>query len=561
MKRHKLIGKSRIMRIAAIAITLASLLGAGSYTPLAATSWKVASVELPGVTGMNNNVAFAYDRYVLIAPYAPSKPVEDNDDVSQLDNCFLYLIDTKKPSEGAQKVKLTANDVADSQGKIVYYPSRVLFDADTSTVFVRGTRFEVKDGILEEIEVLAYLRLNLDDNGKPVFASNVVTIDIKGVGSDHCSDAPMDFALSQEGRLLLFTNGASIFSYNIGQGYVYKVDIVPEPNFNADSRISYLDVDKATNTLVVCWNKKEHGEGDDVKIASQLSFYGIDKDGTLPFITRIYEANLAGTALTAGSTVAITSTKDHSDQIVRDNAYFVTNDGSLWQVDIQELSKTVNIKQLRTFAELAQSGSGEGSPRILKFDAAKRVIGIVNQGFTAQIRRPSNGRPGSRASIVRALGTSKAVEQPAFALVKFGKKNKIVSGEVFVDDFSNEVGLSNFVYRNDSQWLVSTHSGKLFSVGLSEGAGEDGIQLLGELGSRIDYIDYFGDRGSVVAISSFEADEDGSRITSPGSLVVARMGDSIGPAFGAMIMQALKSSGSVVASVAPSIRRPCNIKR
>jgi hypothetical protein len=561
MKRQKLFSKS--IRISILAITLAALFGVSTYTPLAATSWKVASVDLPGATGMNNNVALAYDRYVLIAPYAPSKPVEDNNDLSQLDNCFLYLIDTKKPTEGAQKVKLTANDVADAQGKIVYYPSRVLFDADSSTVFVRGTRYEEKDGLLEEIEVLAYLRLNLDDNGKPVFGSNVVTIDIKGVGSDHCSDAPMDFALSQKGSLLLFTNGASIFSYNLGQGYVYKVDIVPEKDFNADSKISYLDIDKVTNTLVVCWNKKEQGEGDAVKVSSQLSFYGIDKDGTLPFLTRAYESGFAeGTALTAGSNVAVTSTfsKTQPDQLIPDNAYFVTNDGSLCQIDIEEQSKSANVKQLRKIDELAQSGSGEGSPRIIKFDAAKRVIGIVKQGFTAQIRRPSNGRPG-RPSIVRALNVSKAVEQPAFALVKLGKKNKIVSSDLFIDDFNNEVGLSNFVYGNDSQWLVSTHSGKLYSVGLSDAATDNRVELLGEIGSRINYIDYFAGRDSVVAISSFELDEEGSRITSPGSLVVARMGATVGQTLGAMVLRTLSSSGSILASATPSIRRPCNIKR
>jgi hypothetical protein len=567
MKRQRLFSKGRSMRFAILAMTLATLLGVNSYTPHAATPWKISSVEMPGASGVSNNVAFAFDRYVLIAPYAPSKPVEDNLDRSQLDNCFLHLIDTKKPSEGAAKVRLAASDSKGSEGKVVYYPSRVWFDPDSSTVFVRGTRYEEKDGELEEIEVLAYLKLNLDDNEKPVFDTSVVIIDIKGVDSDHCSDAPLDFALAHKGGLLLFTNGASIFSYDIGQGYVYKVDIVPPKYFNEDSKISYLDIDKATDTLVVCWNSKEKGEGDVVVTSSHLSFYGIDSDGTLPLKKRADAQNFAdGTYLTAGSTVAVTSTsvsaKDGAEQLVRNNAYFVTNDGSLCQVDFDGDEVPANVKQLRKFDELAQPGSVDGSARVVKYDASKRVIGIVKQGFTAQIKRPSNGRPG-RPSIVRALNAYNPVEQPAFVLVKLGKKNKIVSSQVYVDGFKDEVGLSNFVYGDGSQWLVSTHSGKLFSLGLSNDPAETQIQMLAEIGSRIDYIDYFAARGSVVAISSFESDKEGVNITSPGSLVVAKMGDTVkqSQSVGAMILQAVGSQGSALASATPSIRRPCNVKR
>jgi hypothetical protein len=553
------------MRITILAIVLAILMGAGTYSPLAATPWKISSVELPGVTGVTNNVAFAYDRYVLIAPYAPTKPVEDNNDLSQLDNSFIYLVDTKKPSEGAQSFELKSYDPTDTQRKTVYYPSRILFDAESSTVFVRGTRFvEEEDGGLREIDVIAYTRLNLDDNDKPVFSSNVVIIDIKEVDSNISSDAPMDFALAHGGKLLLFTNGASIFSYNVDKGYVYQVDIVPQGYFSDDSKISYLDIDKATNTLVVCWNKKDRGEGEAVKVASELSFYAIDNDGTLPLRNRAYAYNFVdGTAMTAGSTVAITSafTKASPDVPVPINAYFVTNDGSLCQVEFDDQAVPANVKQLRKFDELAIANGGDGSPRIIKYDADSRVVGIVKQGFTAQIRRPSNGRPGrGRGSIVRALNAFNHVEDPAVVLVKFGKKNKISSGQVYVDDFKNEDGLSNFVYGRDSQWLVSTHTGKLFSVGLTDDSAENGVQRLAEIGQRIDHIDFFDTRGSVVAISSYEADADGG-ITSPGALVVAKMGDYASQSLNARLFEALKSPSLVFGAVTPTIRRPCNVKR
>jgi hypothetical protein len=560
---RRLITVSRSKRVALLAITLATMMCISSYSLLAASAWKVSSVELTGLSGVTNNVAFAYDRYVLVAPYAPSKTVEDNLDLSQLDNSFLYLIDTKKPSEGIQKVELKSYDSTDTARKTVYYPSRVMFDSETSTVYLRGTRFEQKDGELQEIEVLAYLRLNLDDDGKPIFNSNVVIIDIKGLESNYCDEAPLDFALARKGSLLLFTNGASIFSYNIDKGYVYKVDIVPTNYFNENSRISYLDVDKTTDTLIVCWNTKEEGE-DGVKVSSELSFYSVDIDGTLPLKKRAYSYGFVdGTALTDGSTVAISSTlsKERPDELVPVSAYFVTDDGSLCQIELDSEGIPATVKQLRKFDELAEAKAGDGSPRIIKYDASNRVIGIVKQGFRAQIRRPTNGRPGRRGSIVRALNASAVVEQPAIALVKFGKKNKITSTEVFADEFNNEVGLSNLAYGRGSQWLVSTHSGKLYALGLGGDSAETRIQKLGEIGSRIDRIDFSDTRGSVVAINSYESDKDGSQIIAPGSLVIAKMGDSTGQSFNARLLQALKSPGEVFGAVAPTIRRPCNVKR
>jgi hypothetical protein len=138
-----------------------------------------------------------------------------------------------------------------------------------------------------------------------------------------------------------------------------------------------------------------------------------------------------------------------------------------------------------------------------------------------------------------------------------------VSSKVFVDDFKGETGLSNFVYGGDAQWLVSTHSGKLYSLSLSNDVAETDAEMMAEIGLRIDYIDYFAVRGSVVAISSFESDLEGVSITSPGSLVVAKMGDTAkqSQSLGAMIMQAIGSQGSALAAATPSIRRPCNVKR
>jgi hypothetical protein len=244
------------------------------------------------------------------------------------------------------------------------------------------------------------------------------------------------------------------------------------------------------------------------------------------------------------------------------NAYFVTSDGSLCQMEFNDQEVRADIKQLRKFNELSQGGAEEGSPRIVKYDAANRVIGIVKQGFTAQIKRPSNGTPGrGRGSIVRALNAYNPVEEPAFALVKFGKKNKIASGQVYSEVFKNEDGLSNFVYGRDTQWLISTRTGKLFSVGLTDDSAENRIRLQAEIGPRIDRIDYVDTRGSVVAISSYEADVDGAGIAAPGSVVIAKMGDPVSQSLNARFLEALKSPDLILGAVTPSIRRPCNIKR
>src|ERR1044071_10100104 len=93
-------GLHKGMRLAIIALALTGMLGMPSVSSLASGSWKVSEVPLSGVNGESNNIAFAFDRYALVAPYAPSKTVDENSDISELDNHFIYLVDTKKPAAG-----------------------------------------------------------------------------------------------------------------------------------------------------------------------------------------------------------------------------------------------------------------------------------------------------------------------------------------------------------------------------------------------------------------------------------------------------------------------------
>jgi hypothetical protein len=548
---------------APLAITVLALLGIIGLSfdsSQAAPPWKVSNVEMPGVNGGSNNVAFAFDRYALVAPYAPSTKIDENSSISDLTNHYIYLVDTKKPTAGVIAASLETL----SGNKTVYYPTSVLFDPNSRIVYVRGTRFEARESGEVAIEVIAYLRLNLDENGKAVFNPNVTVIDIKGIGSDeHCSDAPNDIALGQNGRLLVFTNGASIFSYNVDLGYVYQVEIIPEKDFNEDSKISYLNIDEASDIVTVCWNGKVKGDDGALRTTSELSFYRLHSDGVLPLVKRVYPEQFADNAfLVEGSSVAIGSSGDKGDSL---SAFFICNDGALCQVDLSSEGIASSVKQLRKFEEFAQGDEADASPRSVKIDSGKRVIGIVKQGFTAQIRRPATGKPGRRP-IIRALNTFKPIEPPAFALVKLGKKNKVVSSNVFIDAFADEQGLTNFSQTGDGQWMISTHSGNLYSVSIGVDPQQTNPELMTQLGPRTEQIAFCSARSSVVSISSFESDESGDQIIAPGSMFVAKMADlssqtqTAASRFGTLSVSSSNSTGGK-SGPSTSIRRPCNDKK
>ena len=84
----KVFGMHKSMRLAIITLALTGMLGMPTTSSLASGSWKVSEVPLPGVNGESNNVAFAFDRYVLVAPYAPSKPIAEDADLSSSRQSF-----------------------------------------------------------------------------------------------------------------------------------------------------------------------------------------------------------------------------------------------------------------------------------------------------------------------------------------------------------------------------------------------------------------------------------------------------------------------------------------
>ncbi len=539
------------MRIIILSLALLLVYGTVSYSPRAATSLPTYSIPLGGVTGTTNNTILAFGRYVLVAPFWPSTGVAENGeiDLTQLDNSFLYVIDTKKPNNPIQSKKLSSWD--SKPDTTVYFPSRIAFDPQRKNVYIRGTRFEEKDDEVTAIDVIAYVHLNLDDNGKPVFGSTVLSIDIQGVTSRYTGEAPLDFAFGANGGLLVFTNGASIFSYNLDHGYLYELPIVHPSQYSADDNISFLDVDPSTNIVSICENRRSVDKDNVETVSSEISFYRLRDDGTFQFLKRVFADQFAdGASLAKGSNIAIMSEGDS------EIALFAANDGSLNTVDLHSDGESAIIRRLYTFPELALASPSEANPLLVQFDPANRVIGVVKPGFIVQISRPSNGKRGriSRPSNLHLESET----PPVLAMAKLNKKNKVSSARTFSEEFKGEGGLTNFSSGQDSQWLISTYSGLLYSVSISSDLGDSSLGFIGLIGSRVDRIDYYADRSSIVAINSLTLGDDGVQVTSPGSLVVGKMSDFRSQSN--VVIQAVLPTASAVGRPTPSIRRPCNIK-
>lgn len=551
MNTSRLLNKMRNMRIVVVLLVLLLGYGAVAYSPQAATPIQLYSVNLGGVTGVANNTVLAFDRFLLVAPFWPSTGVDDNGDLdlTKLDNRFLYVVDTKKPNSPVLFKELSAWDSKQGAAKTIYFPSKVVFDPSSSNVYVRGTRFEERKGEVTPIDVIAYVHLSVDDSFKPILDANVIPIDIKGVSADYTGNAPLDFGLSASGNLV-FTNGASIFSYNLSQGYLYELPIVHPTTYGPDDSISFLDVDQATNVVTVCENRKSVNEDSVVSVSSELSFYRLADTGTFNFL-KIARAEQfpGGTALASGSNIAIIADSDS------ESAVFATNDGSLCTVDLRSEGSLATIKQLYTFPELAQSDSNSSNPLLIQYDSSTKSIGIVKRGFTIQISRPLNGK---RGHISRPLNI--ASRTSVLAMAKLSRKNKVASTNLFSQDFAGEGGISNFVSGPNAQWLISTYSGKLYSIGIATDLQKSLLQFLGPIGSRIDRVEYYANRTSVVAISSFTLEDNGLQVASPGSVVIGKM-SNVQTQSGNAILQALLPTASVLGRPSPGIRRPCNIRR
>jgi hypothetical protein len=462
------------------------------------------NVSLPGVHGATNNTVYAFDRYILAAPFAPTGDV-DPSDISTFDNHFLYLFDTKKPESSPRYTDL----------KVCYFPTKVIFDENTGNVFVRGTEFvEVGPGEYESREVLVHTHLNLESDGKPAFAADApVPIRIKGNGTEYAADAPIDFALGHSGRILVFTNGSSIFTYDVVKGDFYPVVI----DYSIDNVISFLGIDEASNTLIVATSKRIEGIEGGVKFTSELYFYKLEKDGTVNSIKRLLPVEFGeGIFLSAGSNAAISW---DANTETPEYAYFVTNDGAVCQVDLRTRNIPGVIERVAFLPEVAQGEGLEPGPVTVNYDRTKRLLTAVKRGTFWNIRRPSFVERGGR---IRRPSFAQFDGAAAIALVQFNKKNRVVGQRIFDKVFGKENRISNLVAGQSGIGLVATHSGLLFALDTTGALDQTNVSLIGEIGSRIDFISYNAVRQNLAAVSSCQL-EEGSQGLVPGSLLFARV--------------------------------------
>ena len=538
------------MRIVVVFLALIVSYGLVGLAPLA-DDVKVFSIDLGGVTGGANNMVLAFGRYVLVAPFAPSNGVMENGDLDLdlLDNDLLYLIDTKKPNSPAVSKELQVWDPRAGAFKKIFYPSRLVFDPKSNNLYVRGTIFEEDSGQVTPIDVIAYLRVGEDDAGKPVLDNNVVAIRIPGVSSAHTSDAPLDMAFSSAGDALVFTNGASVYSFNLAEGFLQEVNVIDPKDYGPNNTISFLSVDQTTNIVSVGRTRKSIGKGEIVTASSDLVFYWLNQFGSFQPLKQLgSDAFMDGEALGTGSNIVIMWDPDKDTS---ETALFITNFGALCSLDLRSADAT--LRRLYTYPELVEGDPTNSSPITLRYDAALRTIGIVKPGFTIQISRPTNGKRGriSRPTNIHIMSGT-----PLLALARLNKKGKVGSVASFSGAFADEGGLSNTVSGQGSELLVSTYSGKLYSVSLPDDLAGSTLRFVTDIGSNVDQIDYYSDRNSIVAINSFTPDDGGFRMASRGSLVVARISQTNGA-----LIQALLPTASALIKSSPSIRRPCNIRR
>jgi hypothetical protein len=278
----------------------------------------------------------------------------------------------------------------------------------------------------------------------------------------------------------------------------------------------------------------------------------LKEDGVLPLIKRAYPEDFpANSYITEGSNVAIASSpSSEAGQFDSSSGFFVTNNGELCAIDMLSEGVRANVRTLHVFPELAQGDSREASPRTISYDAKSRMVAMA-----------INGRPGRRGTVIRTFSADSIVEGSALALVRFNKKGKVVSTAVFSEIFDDGAGLSNLNLVQSGQWLVSSRTGRLFSIKGVSDLEKVTPEEIGAIGERIDRIAYLSSRSSIVAINSYASSEEGTNIESPGSIVVASLEMDAGEQTMSANIESAFSPLRFVAAAAPRIRRPCNVRR
>jgi hypothetical protein len=519
-----------------------------SYSRVDSSEFRTEYQVVPGVSS-DNNMAFAFGRYVLIAPFAPSIPVTETTSKEELSNHELYILDVKKVNSEPEKIDLGC-----------YYPRKVYFDAETQSVYIKGTEIveNASTGEYEAISVLKYLRFNLPDNGKPTVNGAVQTIRIPGVTSQYAEDAPDDFIITS--KYFIFHNGASILIFSKNEGYLYTVDFISKKDFDpVTNSITHLGFDKDSQVLTVLTNRKsekEVGSGE-WQHKSELYVYQLIQDGTVNLLTRLTtEAFPHNDFIPAGSSIAINWNGEANSE---GYAYLPGASGTIYQTswNLKEGSSLLGSVEpfIPSLSALQQSVGEYVSTVSLAYDKEGRTLEALRNGYTANIHRPANFR-GRLGKIHRPANLRLNLEGPSLVLSQFSKKNKLVKQKIFTTELAEQEGILEPFADQEGNRYIASQKGNVFE--LKTGQIEDAtLKLLGKLGNSLGSIGYF--RDAFVAVDSCQLDENG-QLVAEGSLLVAKRREtgnflSFVNWTGASVLE-----HSVLGSGFCSIRRPCNTR-
>src|SRR5262249_50228887 len=262
---------------------------------------------------------------------------------------------------------LVSLDLVDTAGRQYYYPTKVYFDSASGRGFLRATQL-TPDG--PPVEALCYATLGKDGAS---FDDRLIPIQIPAVGDP--SLMPTDFGLSRDGKLVVYTNGASIFVFEPLTGNNYPVGPLVQGSYAAlqdygsDYRSDYncitrLVVDRRTNNVIVTVSSRTT-ENSVSRYASYIYIYALNEAagsafGTVDLVRLVSRRELSG-AVPPFSDIAISD----------GGAYFVLDDGSVCRVGLDPRSA---VEVLAKVPALAAWPYGPGTPISLTFDDSGKTL-------------------------------------------------------------------------------------------------------------------------------------------------------------------------------------------
>jgi hypothetical protein len=502
--------------------------------------------EVAGITD-HNNVVFAFDRYILTAPFAPAKPITETTRLADLENNRLLIFDAKKIQTEPQVISLGD----------CYFPTKVFFDEESRMVFIKGTQIVANaDGEYEASAVIKYLQLSFPEDGK--FNPDVVaqTIPISGVTGKLSTDSPDVFILSK--KIFIFTNGATIFTYSLDQGYLYQVPFITPNTYDPEKNaISGLSLDPESRVLSIVISKKEKGEGEKWEHSTELFLYYLAENGTIDQLSHILPGEFQGAALSPGSSIAI-----NGDGKTTGSAYFVASNGKLYQTSWNGVSTDTGVLNEVTALEgFTQTGSEFLSSVTTSYNKEAKVFEIIKNGYAISIHRPLNGSGrGKIGRIHRPLNLRFTVEEPSLTLVQIsGRKNRVIQQRSFFTELEGQGGIANLFSDDSGRRYLATYNGNILELSKAAEPDASALQMLGQIGDRLGGVFYMSSRNAIVGLNAMQVEEE--EVLSPGGLTYAKRREGSNYlSFVNWAGEVLSNDNLVLGLGIGSIRRPCNTR-